>query len=207
MEYNYSIAATWGRDTPIVPRGALVPPGRYTAVLKAGGIERRSTIEVVADPRVTGADYAASAAFSRSLEGPMATAWAGAAETGALDIALKALATNPAASGLTAETQALAAKAKPADQPGAGFAAESGILAGFENAAEDSDAAPSAAMLRIRDEVIARVERDSAAWRAVRTTDLAAFNRRLVAAGLKPIVIPPPDALVVKAPDGGQDLP
>ena len=101
---------------------------------------------------------------------------------------------------------ALAAKAS-SSEPGTGFAAESGILAGLENAAEDSDSAPSAAMLRVRDEAIARLDRDGAAWQAVRTADLVAFNRRLVAAGLKPIFIPPPDALVVKAPDGGQDLP
>ena len=62
-------------------------------------------------------------------------------------------------------------------------------------------------MLTARDEAIARLDLDQAAWAAVRSTELAAFNRRLVAAGLKPIVIPPPGALVVKAPDGGQDLP
>ena len=62
-------------------------------------------------------------------------------------------------------------------------------------------------MLRIRDEVIARVTRDTAAWQAVRASDLAAFNRSLIKAGLKPIVIPPPGELEVTAPDGGQDLP
>ena len=175
-------------------------------VLKANGVERRTLIDVTADPRVIGADYAASAAFSRSLDAPMAKAWAGAAETDALNAGLKALAANPAARAFADDAKALANKVAPS-VPGTGFAAESGILAELENGAEDSDSPPSAAMLTARDEAIARLDLDQAAWAAVRSTELAAFNRRLVAAGLKPIVIPPPGALVVKAPDGGQDLP
>ena len=150
---------------------------------------------------------AASAAFSRSLEAPLALAWRGAAETGALTKALTALAANPAANAVAVEAKALTGKLKPSDEPGSGFVAESGVLAGLENAAENSDSPPSAAMLRIRDEVIARVTRDAAAWQAVRASDLAAFNRSLIKAGLKPIVIPLPSELEVTAPDGGQDLP
>ena len=62
-------------------------------------------------------------------------------------------------------------------------------------------------MLKIRDEVVARVTRDAAAWQAVRAWDLAAFDRSLIKAGLKPIVIPARNELKVTAPDGGQDLP
>ena len=37
VSYNYSIAAIWGLDTPLDPRGQFVEPGRYTAVLTADG--------------------------------------------------------------------------------------------------------------------------------------------------------------------------
>ncbi|MDQ2865633.1 MAG: glycoside hydrolase [Candidatus Eremiobacteraeota bacterium] len=40
-------------DTPRVPQGALVVPGRYTVELMAGGTSQSQTLQVVMDPRVT----------------------------------------------------------------------------------------------------------------------------------------------------------
>ncbi|MEO6199499.1 MAG: hypothetical protein ABIO68_06160, partial [Sphingomicrobium sp.] len=207
VEYSYSIAAIWGRDTPIVPQGALVVSGRYVVVLKANGSEQRAILDVVPDPRVVGAAYAESAAFSRSLEAPMAKAWSGAAELGSLRDSLTALTANPSAANVATEAKALAGRLSPPDQPGLDFAGDSGKLASLETAAEDSDSAPTAAMLRIRDETVASIDRDWAKWTAIRDQGLPALNRTLVKAGLKPIAIPPPDALRIRAPEGGQDLP
>ncbi|MCA1694472.1 MAG: glycoside hydrolase, partial [Actinobacteria bacterium] len=39
VTYNYSIAAIWGLDTPLDPRGQFVEPGRYTVTLRAGNRE------------------------------------------------------------------------------------------------------------------------------------------------------------------------
>ncbi len=52
VEYDYSIAAIDGENTPILPRGPLVSPGRYTVRLTAGGKRYEQTLEVVPDPRV-----------------------------------------------------------------------------------------------------------------------------------------------------------
>jgi hypothetical protein len=71
VEYNYSIAAVWGLDTPLDPRGQLVEPGRYTAVLTVDGQSQSVPVEIVADPRVVNADYAAARQFSESLYAPM----------------------------------------------------------------------------------------------------------------------------------------
>jgi hypothetical protein len=50
--YEYSIAAIWGDDTPLEPDGALVPPGRYTVRLTAGGASLTQPLTVRMDPRV-----------------------------------------------------------------------------------------------------------------------------------------------------------
>ncbi|MGH9441901.1 MAG: WD40/YVTN/BNR-like repeat-containing protein, partial [Thermoanaerobaculia bacterium] len=50
--YDYSIAAIWGDDTPIEPDGPLVPPGRYTVKLTAGGKSWSQPLTLRMDPRV-----------------------------------------------------------------------------------------------------------------------------------------------------------
>jgi hypothetical protein len=52
LESQYSIAATPGEPTPILPEGAFVLPGTYTARLTAGGQTVTRTFDVVPDPRV-----------------------------------------------------------------------------------------------------------------------------------------------------------
>ena len=59
LDYDYSIAALPGKETPPSPQGALVPPGSYEVRLTVDGVELRQPVTVVADPRVsfTAADY------------------------------------------------------------------------------------------------------------------------------------------------------
>ena len=52
-EYEYTIAAIWGDDTPALPEGPLAPPGRYTVRLTAGGRTETRPLTVKMDPRVT----------------------------------------------------------------------------------------------------------------------------------------------------------
>ncbi len=52
VSYEYSIAAIWDEDTPLEPEGALVPPGRYTVRLTAGGKTFSQPLTVRKDPRV-----------------------------------------------------------------------------------------------------------------------------------------------------------
>ncbi len=207
VEYSYSIAAIWGLNTPLDPRGQLVEPGRYTAVLTVDGHQQTADFDVLPDPRVTGADYHAAAVFSQSLIEPMANAWRGYAETEALREALGKRLPTIADPTLRSEAQALVTKLQPSDEPNSGFKGESGILAGLETAAEASDAAPTAAMRATDAETIAKVNADWAAWQQTKALQLEQLNQRLKAGKLAPVLVPPENELRVGEPKGGEELP
>ena len=52
LQYHYSIAAVWDKDTPLNPEGALVLPGSYSVTLKVNGKEYTHRFTVKMDPRV-----------------------------------------------------------------------------------------------------------------------------------------------------------
>jgi hypothetical protein len=207
VSYNYTIAAVPGLDTPADPRGQLVEPGRYTAVLTVDGTAHEVPLDVVADPRVTGADYGAAQAFSESLYAPMEIAWRGYAETNDVRTELSKRIAQIHDPALLAQAKALATKLEPPSAPNSGFEGESGTLAALETSAEASDSAPATGLRSIALQTIAQVNADWANWQKVKADDLAEMNRRLVAAGLQPIVVPAPADLHVAAPEGGADLP
>ena len=204
-EYAYSIAAVWGHDTPILPLGAWVVPGEYTVVLRAGAREQRAPLHIAPDPRVIGANYPASAAFSAALNPAMDRAWHGEAESGALREAMQRLAPTLKDAALAADVRAFAARLAP--KPRAGFKSASDRLAALEAAAEDTDTAPTAAMRAVLAETGARLDADWATWQSVRTNDLSALNARLAKAGVRPVTIPEGRELRVRAAEGGEDLP
>jgi len=207
VSYNYSIAAVWGLDTPLDPRGQFVEPGRYTAVLTADGRTQTARFDVLPDPRVTNADYRAARAFSESLYDPMEKAWRGYAETEAVRKALNSRIAQIHDPELLVQAKALAAKLDPPKRPNAGFEGTSGTLASLETSAEGSDAAPAAGLRQIAAETAAEVNADWTAWQEAKESDLDPLNRRLKAAGLQPILVPAEAELSIASPVGGVDLP
>lgn len=207
VTYNYDIAAVWGLNTPLDPRGQLVEPGRYTAVLTVDGQSRQVPVELVADPRVVGADYHAARLFSESLYAPMEIAWRGYAEQQAVRDELGKRTVQIHDPSLLAQTKALQAKLQPPKTPHLGFEAESGTLASLETSAEQSDGAPISALRQTAIDTVAQVNGDWSAWQQVKSADLAQLNRGLSSAGLQPITIPAGAALQAKPPEGGADLP
>jgi photosystem II stability/assembly factor-like uncharacterized protein len=207
VEYNYSIAAVWGLDTPLDPRGQLVEPGRYTAVLTVGGQSQSVPVDIIADPRVVNADYAAARQFSESLYAPMEIAWRGYAETQAVLKALGEPIGPTSDQALIPDEKALRAKLEPPSTPNAGFKGESATLASLETSAEASDSEPSAALRQTALETIAKANADWAEWQRFKATELEQLNRRRAAAGVQPIVIPPEEQLHVGDAEGGVDLP
>jgi hypothetical protein len=207
VTYNYSIAAIWGLDTPLDPRGQFVEPGRYTVVLTVDGREQTAPLDLVPDPRVTNADYHSARLFSESLYEPMEKAWRGYAETKAVRDELTRRIGNIHDPALLAEAKALDLKLQPPKAPNAGFEGESGTLASLETSAEGSDSAPPSGLREIAAQTLAEVNSDWIAWQRVKTSELPELNRRLLAAGLQPITVPAPGDLRVEASEGGEELP
>lgn len=207
VEYSYSIAAVWGLMTPLDPRGQLVEPGRYTILLTVDGHEEKASLDVLPDPRVTGADYRSAASFSDSLYEPMARAWRGYAESEALREELGKRLPTIADPTLRSEAQALITRLQPSEEPNTGFKGESAILAALETAAEASDAPPTAAMRATAAETIAKVNADWTAWQQVRGLQLEQLNQKLRSGRLVPVLVPPENELRVGQPTGGEELP
>jgi hypothetical protein len=207
VAYNYSIAAIWGLNTPLDPRGQFVEPGRYTAVLTVDGRQQAATFDVLADPRVTGADYRAARLFSESLYEPMEKAWRGYAETKAVRDALDKRIAEIRDPALLAQAKALRTKLEPPTAPNAGFEGESGTLGLLETSAEGSDSAPPLGLRQIAAQTVAEVNRDWAAWQQTKAAELEQLNRRLAAAHLQPIAVPAESELRADPPAGGEELP
>ena len=207
VSYNYTIAAVWGLDTPLDPRGQMVEPGRYTAVLTVDGKSQSVPVDIVADPRVINADYGAARQFSESLYAPMEIAWRGYAEQKAVSDQLAKRMPDIKDPALLADVKTFSAKLEPPADPHAGFENESGTFATLETAAEGSDAAPTAALRQTAVSAIEQVNADWAAWQQVKSANLQALNTRLTAAGLQPITVPPEAQLTAGDAEGGVDLP
>lgn len=207
VEYGYSIAAVWGKDTPLLPEGQLVAPGRYTAVLTVDGTQQSQQFDVLPDPRVVNADYAAAARFSTALYAPMSKAWIGYGEMKAVQQQLVTTSSQLADPVLGAKAKAFAARLEPSDVPNSGFSGESGTLASLETAVEASDSAPSLSQQAIAAQTIAAIDSDWFKWQQFKANDLATLNRSLFAAGQAQIAVPAEKQLNPDAPAGGEDLP
>ena len=207
VTYNYSIAAVWGLDTPLDPRGQFVEPGRYTLVLTADDHQQTAPLDILPDPRVMNADYHSARLFSESLYEPMEKAWRGYAESKVVRDALAKRIGQIHDPALLAAAKALDSKLQPPKAPNAGFEGESGTLASLATSAEASDAAPPAGLREIAGQTLAEVNADWVAWQRVKTSDLVELNQRLATAGLQPITIPVVSELHVEPSEGGEELP
>jgi photosystem II stability/assembly factor-like uncharacterized protein len=200
IAYDYSIAAVAGRGASVAPDGPYAPPGDYQVSLSVGGQTRRASLRLDADPRVrvSAADLQASLALSRTIAAHLVLARRGFGEMAAVHARVAGLA-GPAAAALSEMTTPT--KTDPS------FTAATATLAAIETDLESTDRGPTQAQIDTVRTAGAEVDGLWAAWTAVRDHDLDALNATLVAAGQRPVVIPPEDQLVVKPPAGGAELP
>ena len=211
IEYNYSIATAAGADTPITPEGPLVLPGVYRLTLTAGGKSVQTDVTVKPDPRslARDADLADSLALSRSIGAGLAKARQGFGEMAAaqdgLLAAQTALKAKPA-SDMNGRVADLVKRTTP-PKTSPSFQIAGAVLAAIESDLEGADLAPSQPQRETATGALKDVETLWTAWETVRNHDLAALNTDLGHAGLKPVVIPASDKLVIKPAAGGEDLP
>ncbi|HKD11426.1 MAG TPA: hypothetical protein VKE50_05095 [Thermoanaerobaculia bacterium] len=167
--YEYSIAAVWGEDTPIVPQGVLALPGRYTVRLIVGGKQLTQPLELRMDPRVTVPEQDLVRQFDLASR-----------LSGDLDRASDALEQVHALRAKLAEARKNAAVTVPADldaraagiAEGQGKASErdeslsrvAERLASVYNAVESADTAPSAQEVATAGQLESLLERRLAEW-------------------------------------------
>jgi photosystem II stability/assembly factor-like uncharacterized protein len=137
-EYEYTIRAVPGVDTPIAPQGALVRPGRYQVRVSADGQSVEQAFDVLPDPRL-----------------PF--------DAAALDAQLALLGEVERDLARVAEAVEVRAKSAPggaADGAADGELAEIGsTLAALLNDLEGADGPPTRAQRELRAELAARVEK------------------------------------------------
>jgi photosystem II stability/assembly factor-like uncharacterized protein len=205
IHYTYSIAAIWGQDTPATPLGPMVLPGKYTAVLSAGGQTRTAGLTVREDPRVAAslADMRASLALSRRIGPALQAAWVGAAESAALRKQIGALTGDAKAAAKDGATSLGAAIGTGPDS----FDAIDTVLGAIETDLEGTDAAPTAAQETVVTERIGALEATERRWAAWKADTLPGLNASVAKAGGPRLTVPPRDRLTLAAPDPGDDLP
>ncbi|MEO8198162.1 MAG: glycoside hydrolase, partial [Thermoanaerobaculia bacterium] len=179
LDYDYSIAAIPGRETPPAPAGALVPPGRYEARLTVDGELSRQPLTVVADPRLqrTAADYAALDGFQAAVAGLLADSATLATAVGGiekrLDAAPKRSDGNPAR--WVDEARRQLREVRGGDDP----AAVNGNLSGLAADLESSDSAPTAPQREVFALSRGQLEQFAARWHEFAKRDLPRLEQQL----------------------------
>ncbi len=212
ITYHYSIAAVWGEDTPALPKGPFVLPGRYTVELSAAGHTARASLTIVEDPRVpvTSDQLARLLAFQQAVGTAMARSYAGAGQVQAIAHALESQQrTFTGHAGLQRAAAGLVKALNPSQgEPlGRRFARANGELTGLAMDAGAADRPPTAAQEAVLTEAQQAITSAEAAWQALQQGPLAALNAQLQAAGFPPLRVPATDTVVAKPGPEGADLP
>ncbi len=136
ITYHYSISAVWPGDTPLVPEGAFVLPGKYTVTLVADGVHYSVPLTVKMDSRVdVGAQaLAANLAMENQISADLKRAIA------AYDASGKTIAELKQQGGDAAQIKRLEAWR---DQGEGSLRAVAGILDSLAAKLEMADAAPT----------------------------------------------------------------
>jgi len=191
-EYEYSIAAVRGEDTPALPQGPLVLPGRYQVELRAAGKTLEQPLIVEPDPRVPveRADLEAQWALEQRTIGVLARATALAKQVGEVDQALAGAETAAAPSSAARRAIAAALKLRPELQRFRArgvddVSSHAEVLAGIEADLEAADGPPTAAQAAVVDAAARQLAAAAPAWEKFRSQRWVPVEKELRAAGVK----------------------
>jgi photosystem II stability/assembly factor-like uncharacterized protein len=199
-QYGYTIAAVDGEDTPLLPEGMLVAPGKYQAVLRVDGHDYHASFTVQADPRVAVDSDALQAALGLSgqVVAELDRHFVASGEVQSVRKQVEALnkrmagdSAQAAVSKQLADFNALLApllSGEGEDTPNLGAIGD--VLNTLEVDLEGSDRAPSQPQREALAEYSARLEHAWQAWAAIKASALPALNASLHAAGLETIKVP-----------------
>jgi photosystem II stability/assembly factor-like uncharacterized protein len=190
LRYEHSIAAAYGEDTPTEPQGPLVPPGTYQVRLSVEGHAYTAPLEVKQDPRVPVAPDALARQFALELKiaEALSQSYDAAQESSELRRQLDELRTRAANAAdkeladafnaLDRKTAAFVEAQTPRGTPPA-LSRLNASLASLMTTVGSADAAPTAQASAAFDDYRQLLDRQLAAWGALRDKDLAAVNELL----------------------------
>lgn len=216
VQYNYSIGAVLGRDTPIAPQGTLVPPGDYEVVLDVDGHQYKQPLTITMDPRVhvASADLRQALAFYREVSVELSRVWQAYGEVDAVHEQIEAITKQGGAAAKSSIKDAIAkfdGTLKPfrkgEGEHALNFGSISDVFGGLATDVEATDRAPTQGQHEVLAEYRDRLTHAIDEWKKVREIDLAALNHRLSAAGLAEIHVPSADEIHIGEPSEGKDLP
>jgi photosystem II stability/assembly factor-like uncharacterized protein len=206
---NYPISAT-PHDTPREPRGPWALPGTYTARLTVGGKTYSQTFAVKMDPRVKTLPTALAAehVMAVALFDDVARDSAIAAQTQSIRRQLGAVrgdaSVTEAVSAFTTKLGAIAGAGGGGGRRGGGggrgrgaaptgptFASINGELMSLMALLEDADVEPTITATNAVHEAQRDFDGLVARWKALTTTELAALNVKLKAAGQATVSVTP----------------
>ncbi|HEU4643617.1 MAG TPA: hypothetical protein VFS44_14265, partial [Gemmatimonadaceae bacterium] len=193
FSYGYPISAI-AHDTPRVPQGALVLPGRYTVRLTVAGQSYERPLVIRMDPRIRTplAGLREQFALATRITDAMHRSFQGAMEVRALRAKLDT-ARGGAGDELAKEIERVSAQAAAIERgrgEGDGAASSSpglvrlnGQLASLLESVEESDAAPTPAMAAAVADLERALGEQLARWTALRSGGVRALDARLRAEG------------------------
>jgi photosystem II stability/assembly factor-like uncharacterized protein len=198
-EYEYSIAAVPGVDTPALPQGMFVLPGSYRVRLTLGDQTWSQSLTVAIDPRTNTplADLTAQLAFHREISETLEKVTPPAEEIRALADRLKALqkelADRSDAREMLEAVRHLATdlerfQKEPAEE---NLTAIARVLTSLATDIEAVDRPPTEPQREVLGTYRQRIEAALTHWQAFRTGPLRDLDDRLRQAGLPAVVLPP----------------
>jgi photosystem II stability/assembly factor-like uncharacterized protein len=202
LEYEYSIAAVPGADTPELPQGLFALPGTYQVRLTVDGKTTSQPLTVAMDPRVKTprADLVAQHEMYVAVSAALARVTDAQEEVQAVSDRLKKLDGELAG---RAGSEALREQARHATADVAVFqssggrraargeeslAAVAGVLSPLATDLESSDSAPTTPQREVFDLYKKRLDSALAKWEALRKGELHDLDQKVRAAGLAPVV-------------------
>jgi photosystem II stability/assembly factor-like uncharacterized protein len=214
IRYGYGIAAVFKEGTPITPDGTLAAPGDYTVVLNVDGSESRSTLKVIADPRVALDDAALrdTLALSREVDAALERSFVAFGEMQAVDAQIAAAERLPGAGKAGhAAIDSYKAAAKPLSkgegERSTSLGAIGGLLGDLATDLEGSDRAPTQPQRELLAACNERLTSALALWDRVKREQLPQVDAELKAAGSAPITIPSADQIKLTSKPDSDDLP
>ena len=193
LDYDFSIAAVPGVDTPMVPQGPLVAPAIYEVRLTVDGRTLSQPLKVAMDPRsdVTPADIAAQQGFYGDIAQALERLTGAHERIDAVAERLKALDGELAGRGALQETaRRLAAdvdrfRTGPSED---NLDAVAGVLTALATDVEGADRTPTGPQREVFATYRQRLDTALAHWQTLAGGPLRDLDRQVREAGLAPLV-------------------